>query len=268
MFLVEPFRPAAPGDAGPPPRLYRTGDLARWTGEGTLELLGRADRQIKLRGYRVEPGEIEQALVRHLGVREAAVGERRLADSHHVLCAYYVAEPAAPPLDDAAARARLAEVLPAYMVPAALLRVAELPRSANGKLEEARLPAPSFAPPPATAAAAPAASAASAAAAAAPASAVADPAARAADPAAAPSSDAPASETERTLLAMWSALFGLPPEAIGVSRNFFALGGHSLLMIQLLAEIDERFGRELPVAELFAEGTVRSLARVLDRSAP
>lgn len=243
-FLADPFsQPSSPTSL--PHRVYRTGDLARWTSDGALELLGRADRQLKVRGYRVEPAEIEQAMIRHLGVREAVVIEQRRSEAHQVLCAYYVG---AARLRDDDARRQLASVLPEPMVPACFVRVAELPRSANGKLDVARLPAPTMAPAIDLAIG----------------SAIEPTLGEALAP---PPADPPQSPTERTLLAMWSALFGLPPEVIGVSRNFFALGGHSLLMIQLLAEIDERFGRELPLDEIFGEGTVRSLARALDGGA-
>lgn len=231
-FLPDPF--AAPERAAAPGIVYRTGDLARWTEEGTLELLGRADRQIKIRGYRVEPAEIEQLVLSCFDVQDAVVIARDPGDAPDappanppagagpLLCLYYVAQ-AELPL--AQLRARLAEALPDYMVPAACVLVASLPRSPNGKLDVAQLPAPA---PAQTGAAVP-----------------------------------PASETERAVLAMWSSLLGLPAEAIGVARNFFELGGHSLLMIQLIAELEDAFGFEVPVSAFFEEGTVRAIAGLL-----
>jgi surfactin family lipopeptide synthetase B len=240
-FLPDPFAPEGP--SGRPGTVYRTGDLARWTAEGTLELLGRADRQLKIRGYRVEPAEIEQVVLAWFDVQEAVVVVRELgsagdadaasdagAGAGQVLCLYYVAPTGIP---DAQLRARLTEALPEYMVPAACIAVASLPRSPNAKLDVAQLPAPSVAL----------------------AQGLAGAPARSVVP--------PASEAERTLLAMWSSLLGLPAETMGVARNFFELGGHSLLMIRLLAEIEDTFGVEVPVTVFFAEGTIRAVAQAI-----
>jgi surfactin family lipopeptide synthetase B len=246
-FFPDPFAPEGP--SGRPGTVYRTGDLARWTDEGTLELLGRADRQLKIRGYRVEPAEIEQVVLAWFDIQEAVVVVRELgsagaasaasaasdasdagASAGQVLCLYYVARAGIP---DAQLRARLTEALPEYMVPAACIAVASLPRSPNGKLDLAQLPAPSVA--------------------------------LAQGLAGAPATSVvpPASEAERTLLAMWSSLLGLPAETMGVARNFFELGGHSLLMIRLLAEIEDTFGVEVPVTVFFAEGTIRAVAQAI-----
>lgn len=123
--------PFAPGE-----RIYRTGDLVRWTETGTLEFLGRRDRQVKIRGYRVELGEIEQVMLRRLAITQAVVIDR---GSHGLLCAYYVAD---EPLDAASAREALGVALPDYMIPASFTRLAAVPRTANGKLDVARLPPP------------------------------------------------------------------------------------------------------------------------------
>jgi len=122
-FVPDPF---APGGT-----LYRTGDLARWLPDGTLELLGRSDRQLKVRGYRIEPGEIEQVMQRRFGLAAVVVVEH-----HEALCAYYVGD---APSD---MRASLAQVLPDYMVPTHLVALAAIPRTANGKLDVAALPPP------------------------------------------------------------------------------------------------------------------------------
>jgi len=204
-FIPDPFAPGG--------RLYRTGDLARWLPDGTLELLGRGDRQLKLRGYRIEPSEIEQVMQRRFGLAEVVVVEHQQA-----LCAYYVGD---APAD---LRASLAQVLPDYMVPAHLVPLAALPRTANGKLDVAALPAPEVA--------------------------------------AAGESDAPSSDTERVLARLWSEVLGI--ENIGVSQSFFELGGHSLLMIQLIAEIDNHFGRTVEIPAFYREGTIRALARMLE----
>jgi surfactin family lipopeptide synthetase B len=217
-FIRDPF--AAAGN------VYRTGDLVRWTPEGTLEFLGRIDRQVKVRGYRIEPSEIEQVMRRRLGMTEVVVVDKVVGESNHALCAYYVADVS---FDAAEMRANLCQVLPEYMVPTYFNRLPSLPRTANGKLDVKMLPEPHV------------------------------------EPAARPT-DRPRTETERILLKMWSDVLGVDADALGVSRNFFELGGHSLLMIQLIAAIDDRFGRTVQIPVFYQEGTIRAVARILDSS--
>jgi surfactin family lipopeptide synthetase B len=228
-FIPDPFGP----DPFEPGTAYRSGDLARWTPEGTLEFLGRIDRQLKIRGYRVEPSEIEAAMVRALGVAEAIVVPHPAGatSTDPILCAYYVGGPRRPTSE---LRARLGEVLPAYMVPAWFVELPALPRTENGKLDTRRLPAPTLLP-----------------------------AAHAADR----PDDLPRTDTERLLHRLWSDVLGLDAASLGVSQNFFELGGHSLLMIQLIAEIDHHLGRTVPVPAFYREGTIRALAQILDASA-
>lgn len=245
-FVTDPF--AADAAA----RAYRTGDLARWTSDGALELVGRADRQIKLRGYRVEPAEIEEAFRRVLLAREVVVVERDAGTPRHCLVAYYVAD---APLAEAW-RAALAAALPDYLVPSACVRVDELPRTANGKLDEARLPAPRGEEVGAAGAGPEAAREVARGAAMAAAT---EAAIEAATEAATEASGA----LEHELAALWAEIFGDAAAGRDVTRNFFELGGHSLLMLQLLAEIDERYRVQLPASLFFAEGTIRSLAQAL-----
>jgi len=209
-FVPDPVDPAG--------RAYRTGDLARWTPEGTLELLGRCDRQLKIRGHRIEPAEIELVMQRRLEVSEVVV-----VDQQQTLCAYYVGGAGLAPAE---MRARLAEALPAYLVPTHLIELAALPRTANGKLDVAALPEPQAAP--------------------------------------AGARDAPRTEVEHVLARLWSDVLGVDREAIDASQSFFELGGHSLHMIQLIAEIDNHFGRTLEIPAFYREGSIRAFARMLE----
>jgi acyl transferase domain-containing protein len=229
-FLPDPF--ADPSSAGG--RMYRTGDLAALRGDGNLLYLGRGDRQVKLRGFRIELAEIESALAQDPRVRAAAVVVRREdGEDEPRLVGYVVPEPGIgmPGGAPSAAQllATLREKLPESMVPAALVFLDELPRNAHGKLDAARLPAPPRTRPELTAAYA-----------------------------------APRSELERAIAAVWSAALQL--DSVGLDDSFFDLGGHSLLMAKVHARLREALGRDVPLLELFQYPTVGSLARHLARA--
>ncbi len=217
-FLPDPFG-VEPGG-----RAYRTGDRVRWLPDGTVEYLGRIDHQVKVRGFRIEPGEIEAVLEDHPGVREAVVVVRDVAPGDRRLVAYLVpAEGAGTSAAEAAELQRwLRSRLPSYMLPSALVPLAAIPRTGSGKLDRAALPAPSRSRP--------------------------------ADAGHA----APETETEARIAAVWRELLGL--EAVGVEENFFDAGGHSLLLVRVHTRLQADLGREFPLVELFQYPTVRSLA--------
>ncbi|HXO22093.1 MAG TPA: amino acid adenylation domain-containing protein, partial [Thermoanaerobaculia bacterium] len=222
VFIPDPFA-AVPGD-----RLYRTGDRSRFRPDGVIELLGRFDRQVKIRGLRVELGEIEALLGRYPGVAEAAVVMRDEAAGSPRLVAYFVAREA---VDVAALSALLRAKLPSYMVPSAFVRLAALPVTANGKIDREALPAP----PPAGAGRETAFT-------------------------------APETDLERTIVRIWQE--ALQVERVSVDDNFFDLGGHSLLMMKVHGRLIEAIGREIPIVDLFTYPSVRSLGRHLaDRGA-
>ncbi|WP_233597088.1 non-ribosomal peptide synthase/polyketide synthase [Corallococcus sp. CA041A] len=216
-FIPHPFA------AEPGARLYDTGDRVRWQRDGTLEFLGRADFQVKLRGYRVEPGEIEAVLRQSPEVEEAVVVVREDVPGDKRLVAYVVSGEAEG-LDTGALRASVQKQLPDYMVPSAIMVLPKLPLSANGKVDRKALPAPQT---------------------------------RVTDGAIA----APRSELEKALAGIWAEVLHL--DTVDIHGDFFELGGHSLLATQVVSRIRSTLGVELPLGELFHAPTVASLAERL-----
>ncbi|OKI26773.1 non-ribosomal peptide synthetase/MFS transporter [Streptomyces sp. CB03911] len=220
-FLEDPF--AAPGA-----RMYRTGDLARWRADGTLDFLGRGDHQIKVRGYRVEPGEIEAALAALPGVTQAVVVARGEGVKQTLVAYLEHPEPAAAPATGEL-RAALLDVLPDYMIPARFVVLERLPLQAHGKVDRKALPAPE-------------------------------------EGAGASSAEwqEPTGEVEEFVAAMWAELLEAP--RIGALDDFFELGGHSLLATQVVARMRRAYP-ELPtpigVMDLFQHATVRALAALV-----
>ncbi|MEV7978163.1 amino acid adenylation domain-containing protein [Streptomyces sp. NPDC086519] len=216
-FLPDPFVPGA--------RVYRTGDLARWGDDGLLHYAGRADDQVKLRGFRIEPGEIEAALTRLPGVREAVVlPDRDPAGRPRLVAA--VGRGAAAARTSADWRAALARSLPDYMVPAVVLDLEALPLSRSGKLDRAtvlRLVHEQTSGQVNTA--------------------------------------SPRDHVEHALYRIWQRVLLHP--SIGVGDNFFDVGGTSLSAIKMAHEVTEVFGRRLPVAEVMVRPTIESLAALL-----
>jgi len=212
----------------PGARLYRTGDLARWRDDGGLDFLGRTDFQVKIRGHRIEIGEIEAALRTHPAVREAVVVVRQDPPGDPRLVAYVV--PAQPGLEPPALRQHLADRLPQVMWPAAVVLLDALPLTPNGKLDRRALPEP----------AAPAASRAR------------------------PAEALPAAGVEETIAAIWRDV--LRVASVGVDDNFFDLGGHSLLAVQVHSRLRQEIIGNVAVVDLFRFPTVRTLAAHLTGS--
>jgi amino acid adenylation domain-containing protein len=204
-------------------RRYRTGDLARRLGEGTLLFRGRRDAQVKIRGHRVEPGEIEAMLTRHPAVVAAAVVAHRLSATDNRLAAYVVVNGST---DVAELRSWLATVLPDYLVPASLTSVESVPLTRNGKVDPARLPAPQWAE-------------------------------------YAGGQSRPRTETEDALAQIWGELLGVDPDAIGPDDDFFDLGGHSLLASRLVSRLAARLGVALGLVQVFSRSTLAALAQAV-----
>jgi len=219
-FIPDPFS-IIPGAT-----LYRTGDRARWRSDGTLEHLGRLDFQVKLRGFRVELGEIEAGIARHAAVREVVVIAREDASGDKHLVAYFVAEnPPADLVDQL--RALIRAAMPEYMVPAHFVSLDALPRTHNGKLDRKSLPAPSVE--------------------------------RVAPRAAAV---APRTATEEMVMGVFSDV--LERADFGVFDNFFDLGGHSLMAARIMARLRAASSGDLPLRVLFERQTVSGLAEAID----
>jgi amino acid adenylation domain-containing protein len=212
-------------ERGTQTRLYRTGDLARYRADGMLEILGRLDYQVKLRGLRIEPGEIEATLEHHRAVRQALVVLREDTPGAPRLVAYVIPEAPHTPTTRELLQA-LAHRLPAYMLPTALVLLDTLPLTLNGKVDRLALPVPAEA---IVAAETPA--------------------------------GVPTLLIHHQLLQIWQELLGT--EQCGIQSNFFHLGGHSLLAARLINRIEQVFHKRLPLATLFANPTIEQLAAVL-----
>jgi amino acid adenylation domain-containing protein len=213
-------------DGRPAERVYRTGDVVRVRSDLSLEFVGRRDQQVKVRGYRIELGEIESVLVEDPSVRRAVVIVREDTPGDQRLVAYVVPATAGGLLDQDALRALLRSRLPEYMVPSALVPLADLPLTPNGKIDRKALPELSAAQPPAG-----------------------------------PSADIVMTEPQRRVAAIWRDVLSL--EHIGVEDNFFDRGGHSLLVVKVHAALRREFQRELTLVDLFQHTTIAAQAALL-----
>ena len=217
-FIPDPFSEEAGA------RLYKSGDLARYLPDGNIEFIGRSDEQIKVRGFRVEPGEIGAVLGSHPAVREQIVIGREDTPGDKRLVAYVVVEQT---LDAGELRVFLKERLPEYMIPSAFVFLDSLPLTPNGKVDRNALPAPDAARPELQAALI-----------------------------------APRTATEERVAAVYAHVLNL--KEVGRYDNFFDLGGHSLLATQVISRVREDFQVEVPVYSVFEAPTVEGLAESID----
>jgi amino acid adenylation domain-containing protein len=228
-FVRNPFAGSKSG------MMYRTGDLGKFMADGEIHCLGRSDQQIKIRGYRVEPGEVEQALLAIDGIKEALVIAREDRPGDQRLAAYIVT--GLPMSDETFTkvvlkwRAKLQEGLPDYMVPSDFINLPELPVTPNGKIDRNALPKPINA-------------------------------LRSADKGVAK----PVTETEKLITEIWADALGL--NTIGIHDDFFELGGHSMIAVQVMTRIEKEMGRRLPLSTLMTYPTIHKLAQLLQEKKP
>lgn len=214
-FVPDPFA-AEPGR-----RLYKSGDLCRCRADGTIEFVGRCDQQMKVRGYRIEAGDVERALCQYPAVRDSMVITRTDSFQQDYLVAYVVPTPRQTPTTQEL-RNCVRDLLPAYMIPSMFVLLDALPLNANGKRDRSALPDPTDASP------------------------------QTEEPVI-----APRSPMEESLARIWTEVLGREP--VHVHANFFELGGHSLLAIQVISRVRDMFGVELPVRVVFDEPTIAGL---------
>ncbi|WP_405506191.1 amino acid adenylation domain-containing protein [Streptomyces cyaneofuscatus] len=221
-FVPDPF------SAEPGARLYRTGDLARLLPDGQLEFLDRLDQQVKIRGVRVEPGEVEAALRRHPAVGDAVVVTREVEPGHRQLVGHVTTDDPHVPLR---LREFLSAELPSHSVPSAFVQLRELPLTAHRKVDRAALPEPGRQRPDLRTPYVP-----------------------------------PRGGTEQELAALWARLLNL--DEVGVDDDFLELGGDSLLVLRMTAKVAKRFGVRVSPRQAFAERTVRTFGALLGADAP
>ena len=207
-------------------RLYRTGDLVRRTVDGQLEFIGRIDEQVKLHGYRIELGEIETVLAQHPQVRDCVVMLRTDTPGNSRLAAYLIAELQPSHAD---LQRFLQERLPDYMVPSVFVFMDDLPLTPNGKVDRKALPAPDHSRPELENSFAP-----------------------------------PTNPLEEDLAKMWKELLGV--ERIGINDNFLELGGHSLMVMQIVSRVRADYGLEISLAEIFRTPTIKRLAAMIEEA--
>jgi amino acid adenylation domain-containing protein len=221
-FISDPFDHDALS-----PRLYKTGDIARFRADGRIECLGRADHQVKLRGHRIDPGEIESVLRQHRAVRDALVLMREDEPGQQRLAAYWICTNGLSP-DNEELQQFLKGKLPDYMIPSAFVVLQKFPLTPNGKIDRNALPVPDHAMAPS------------------------------AEPFAAPTTPA-----EQMLAEIWQEILAF--ERVGIHDNFFRIGGHSLLGMQMMSRVRKAFQADLSLRNIFEAPTIAELAKLLEQ---
>lgn len=228
-FTADPFADTA-STTDQPARLYNSGDLMRWNPQGQLEFIGRADDQVKLRGFRIELGEIRARLEQHPAIRHCLVLLRSDLQQQPRLVAWYVPSGDELPPTPAELREFAAAALPEYMIPTAWVQMTEFRLTVNGKVDHKALPEPDQ------------------------------------DALATQQYQAPQTPTEQVLCQIWAQLLALDSAVIGRTDNFFALGGHSLLVMRMLAELQQH-GLSAQVSDVVGVPDLATLAQLLDQQA-
>jgi amino acid adenylation domain-containing protein len=206
-------------------RVYRTGDLARWLPDGNIEFLGRLDHQVKMRGFRIEPGEIEHQLLANKELKEAVVTAKEEGNREKYLCAYIVPDAAAVDVSPSALREYLSDKLVDYMIPAYFVAMEKLPLTPNGKIDLKALPEPEISSD--------------------------------------VSFVAPRNKVEKKLAEIWASLLDIDKKRIGIDDNFFHMGGHSLKVILLMSRVHKELNVKLNLAEIFKTATIRKLSECI-----
>ncbi|MCP4156182.1 MAG: AMP-binding protein, partial [bacterium] len=238
-FLKNPLMPSFPNNQSPITNtyLYRTGDLAKWLPDGNIECLGRIDHQVKIRGFRIELEEIENRLLENENIKETVVVARKDKESNNYLAAYYIPDDTGTAEDtdrDAPTplgkilRDHLAAKLPDYMIPSYFVPIEKLPLTPNGKIDRKALPEPGE------------------------------------SGRILSQYQAPTTETEEKLVLIWQEVLKL--ERVGVTDNFFEIGGHSLKAINVISKIGKIFQVDLPLTTLFKKPYIKELAHYITGS--
>ncbi|MGD2085225.1 MAG: amino acid adenylation domain-containing protein [Candidatus Aminicenantes bacterium] len=209
--------------------IYKTGDLVRWLPEGNIEFLGRMDDQVKISGFRIEPGEIEARLLSHQQVKEALVVPREASSGDKCLCAYIVPRDTHV-FQETELRHYLVDKLPVYMLPAYFVILEKIPLNFNGKVDRKALPEPNNTNQNGN------------------------------------NTVLPANEIENTLVDIWAEILNQDRQNIGVGDNFFQLGGSSLKMTGLSARLNQVFSMEIPMVELFKNPTIKGVAHYIAKA--
>ncbi|MGD2092758.1 MAG: amino acid adenylation domain-containing protein [Candidatus Aminicenantes bacterium] len=222
-----------PNNPIPHSPIYMTGDLARWLPDGNIEFLGRIDHQVKLRGFRVEPGEIENRLLSHKGITDAVVLVKQNPNREKYLCAYVVPDsgcsPAGTTWIEEELRNHLLQTLPNYMVPAYFIPLDRLPLTPNGKIDRKALPEPGI-------------------------------------PAPESRTIAPQNALQGKLALIWAEILSIPYSKLSIDTDFFEIGGHSLKALQMLNAIQKEFNIKMDFQDIFQYPTIAELSDLIRKS--